>query len=323
MNAKGNKFLRIVLWTVGILILVPIVLIATLPLWLGPIARPGINATVPRFTKTSFDIGRLYLNPYTGRFELGDFVMGNPEGYKEPTLASVSNLVFDVAITTLGDKYVHVEEVVVDGLFASVVKGGENDVDNIVQLQYNLAGGKEKYEAKEAAAKEAAQVAKADGERKAKAAEAEERAKLDAMSKDERREYEADMKAKAEAKAEAKEAAAKKFVIDHLLLRNVRVKYGFVTIPILKIELHDLGKESDGLTAEDLLNEIWQAILSSASAVGDGAKAIGGMIGTGAGKAADALGSGASAAGDAIGSGAKAVGDGAGKAMDAVKGLFK
>ena len=309
MNAKGKKIFKIVLWTVGILVLIPVVLVATLPLWLGPIARPIVNKTAPQFTKTSFNIDSLYLNPYTGRFELGDFVMGNPEGYKEPTLASVSNLVFDVAMKTICDKYVHVEEVIVDGVFVSLVKGGENNVDNIVQLQYNLAGGKEKYEANQAAAKVEGEAKKAADEAEAKAAEEKEQAKLDAMTKEERKAY----VEKQEAKAAAKEAAAKKFVIDHVLIRNVKVKYGFVTIPVpVTIEMRDLGKKSDGVTISEFFSAVWKEILKSASAVGDGAKALGGLIGSGAGKA-----------GDAIGSGAKAVGEGAGKAMDAVKGLFK
>ena len=307
MNAKAKKVVKIVLWTLGILILIPVVLIATLPLWLGPIARPSVNKIVPQFTKTAFDIGHLYLNPYTGRLEFGDFAMGNPEGYNEPTMISISNLVFDVAMTTLNDKYVHVEEVIVDDLFVSVVKGGENNVDNIVQLQYNLAGGKEKYEAKQAAAKAASEAAKAADEAAAKADAEAEKAKLDAMSAEER---EACL-AKQEADAMAKEAAAKKFVIDHVLLRNVKVKYGMLTLPVPTIELRDLGKESDGLTVSEFFSAIWQAILKSAMAVGDGVKALGGLLGTGAG-----------AAGDALGSGAKAVGAGAGKAIDAVKGLF-
>ena len=319
MNAKAKKVVKIVLWTLGILILIPVVLIATLPLWLGPIARPSINQIVPQFTKTSFNIDRLYLNPYTGRFELGDFTMGNPEGYKEPTLAAISNLVFDVAMTTLNDKYVHVEEVLVDGLFVSLVKGGENNVDNILQLQYNLAGGKEKYEAKQAASKTASEAAKAKDEAKAKADAEAEKAKLDAMSAEEREAY----LAKQEAEAAAKEAAAKKFVIDHVLIRNVKVKYGFVTIPVpVTIEMHDLGKKSDGVTISEFFSAVWQEILKSATAVGDGVKALGGLLGSGAGKAGDALGAGASKAGDALGSGAKAVGEGAGKAIDAVKGLF-
>jgi len=320
MNAKAKKILKIVLWTLGIIIAIPIVLILTLPLWLGPIARPGINAMVPKITKTSFDIDHLYLNPYTGRLELGDFVMGNPAGYQEPTLVAISNLVFDLDVDTLASKYVHVEDIVVDGLFVSVVKGGENNVDNILQLQYNIAGGKEKYEAAQAVSQEKSAAKKEELAAKEQAAKAAEKAKLDAMTLEQREEYLEEQ----ELRAEAAERRKKKFVIDHVLLRGIKIKYGYVTIPVpVTIELRDLGKKSDGITMSEFFAEVWKAILKSASAVGDGAKALGGMIGDGAGKGMEMLGTGTDKAKEMFGSGTKAVGEGAGKAVDAVKGWFK
>ena len=78
-----------------------------------------------------------------------------------------------------------------------------------------------------------------------------------------------------------------------------------MTIPVPSITLTDIGKKSDGASLEDIVDQIWQAILKSALAVGDGAKAAVGAVGDGAKAAADA------------------VSDGAGKAVDAVKGLFK
>lgn len=301
MNAKVKKIVKILAWIVGIIILIPILLIATLPLWLGPIARPIVNSAAPGYTGTSFNIGHLSLNPYTGRLELGDFVLGNPEGYSEPTAVAVSNLVVDVAMTTLNDKYVHVEEITVDGVFVSYLKGGEHDVPNFTQIQFNLAGGKEKYEENKARSQE---LAAAD-EAKVEAEAAELQKKLDAMSDEERAEYDRQQ-------AEA-ELAAKKFIIDHVLISNVKIKYGFLTIPIpVDIELTDLGKESDGLTLSEFFDAIWQAILKSAMAAGDGAKALGGLISGGA----EILGDGAGKAVDALG-------DGAGKAVDAIKGLFK
>ena len=342
---KMPKAVKVILWIVGILIAIPVILVATLPLWLGPIARPCVNKVVPGMTKTSFNIGKLYLNPYTGRLELGDFAMGNPEGYKEPTLAAISNLVFDVAMTTLGDKYVHVEEVIVDDVFFSLVKGGENNVDNILQLQYNLAGGKEKYEAKQAESAKAGEARKTADAAKAKAEAEAEKAKLDAMTKEQREEYLAEQ----ELKAAEEELAAKKFVIDHVLLRNVKVKYGMMTFPVPTIELRDLGKESDGVTIGEFFNSIWQAILKSASALGDMIGDVAGAAGKAFGNAADAsskalgnaadasgkalgnaadatgkaLGNAADATGKALGNAAGAAGEALGNATDKLKGLFK
>ena len=303
-----KKLLKILGITILSIVALALLLVLTLPLWLGPVVKPLANAAVPKITKTSFNLGHLSLNPYTGRFELGDMVLGNPAGYDEPTAVAVSNIVVDVAMTTACDKYVHIEEVTIDGVFVSLVKGGENNVDNMLQIQYNVAGGKDKYDEKQA---------------KAKAEKAE--------------------KAEKPEEAEPAKESGKKIVIDVLTLNDIKVKYGMITIPVPSITLKDLGKESDGLTAGELFEKIWEAIINAALAVGDGAKALGGMlmsgasaVGDGAGKAIDAIGAGKAA--DAIGEGAgktvdavkdgagkavDAIGDGASKAADAIKGLFK
>ena len=300
-----KKLLKILGITILSIVALALLLVLTLPLWLGPVVKPLANSAVPKLTKTSFNLGHLSLNPYTGRFELGDMVLGNPAGYDEPTAVAVSNIVVDVAMTTACDKYVHIEEVTIDGVFVSLVKGGENNVDNMLQIQYNVAGGKEKYDEKQA---------KAESEAKAKPDE-----------------------------GEVEDADSKKIVIDVLTLNDIKVKYGMVTIPVPSITLKDLGKESDGLTASELFEKVWEAILNAALAVGDGVKALGGLLKSGAGavgdgagkaidaigagKAADAIGDGAGKAADAVKGGAgkavDAIGDGAGKAADAIKGLFK
>ena len=309
-----KKFLKIVGGIILGIVVLALALVLTLPLWLGPVVKPLANAAVPKITKTTFNLGHLSLNPYTGRFELGDMQLGNPEGYSEPTALAVSNIVVDVAMTTACDKYVHIEEVTVEGVFVSLVKGGPNNVDNMLQIQYNIAGGKEKYE-----------------ENKARQ-EAEKEAKKSDEKPEEPKEPEAD-------------EAGKKIVIDRLTLNDIKVKYGLITIPIPSITLTDLGKESDGMSMDELFGSIWDAILNAALAVGDGAKALGGMlkagasvvgdgagkavdvISGGAGKAADVVSDGAGKAVDAVSSGAgkavDAAGEAAGKAADAIKGLFK
>jgi len=183
-----KKILKFIAYAVGAVVLLAILLVLTLPLWLGTIFRPTVCAAVPKMTKTTFEMSKLYLNPYTGRFELGGFVLGNPKGYSEPEAVSISNLVLDVAMTTLADKYVHVEEITVDGVFVSYIDGGEHGVDNFTQIQYNVAGGKDKYEAKKKKKSEAENAEK----------EKEEKAKEDAVEE------------------EIEELEKKKYVIDHL-----------------------------------------------------------------------------------------------------------
>ena len=292
-----KKILKFIAYAVGAIVLLAVLLVLSLPLWLGTIFRPAVCAAVPKMTKTTFEMSRLYLNPYTGRFELGGFVLGNPKGYSDPVAASISNLVVDVAMNTLADKYVHVEEITVDGVFVSYIDGGEHDVDNFTQIQYNVAGGKEKYEA----AKKKAEKEKAENP------------------------------VEEEVEDEIDELEKKKYVIDRLTVKNVRVKYGIlpaISLPV-DIVLTDIGKESEGATLSEVLDSVWKAILKGVSSVGDGVKAIGNLfssgadkVGDGAGKAASAVGEGASKAAEAVGDGAskaaEAVGDGASKAVDTV-----
>ena len=290
-----KKILKFMAYAIGAIVLLALLLVLTLPLWLGTIFRPTVCAVVPKMTKTTFEMSKLYLNPYTGRFELGGFVLGNPDGYGEPVAASISNLVLDVAMTTLADKYVHVEEITVDGVFVSYIDGGEHDVDNFKQIQYNVAGGKEKYDA----AKKKAEQKKAEREKAEDIAEEEVEDELEELEK-------------------------KKYVIDRLTVKNVRVKYGILPAIALPVDivLTDIGKESDGATFSEILDSVWKAILKSTGAIGDGVKAVGNLFSGGA----DKVGDGASKAADVIGDGAKkatdAVGEGAKKTTEAVKKLF-
>ena len=275
-----KKAVKIVLWGLGGLVALLVVLVATMPLWVGTIARPIVNGIAPKITKTSFNIGKLYVNPWTGRVEVGDFVLGNPDGYSDPHAVELKSLVFDLDMTKmLGDAY-WIEEVTVDGLFVSYAIGGENNVDNIKQILINVAGGKEKYDAQQA--------------RKA-ALKAEKEAKDEAAK-------EAAEKAAEEAgeKLEEEEEDELKFVVDQFALRDVKVKVQVITLPVPNFTLTDVGKDTGGASIGDILDDVWTSILSGASSLGDGAKTLGGLVNKGAGAAADAAADGAKKTADAV-----------------------
>lgn len=298
-----KKALKIIGGIVLAIVALVIVLVLTLPIWLGPVVKPVANTAVPKITKTDFHLGHLSLNPYTGRFELGDMQLGNPSNYDEKQAVTLDKLVVDVAMNTLATDVIHVEEVTVDGVFVSYVSA--DGVNNFDQIQYNVAGGKEKYEANKA---------KAEAEAKTSA----------------------DKSAKEEEKADEDEGPSKRLVIDKLVINNIKFKLGMITLPVPSLTLTDLGKKSDGITLKELGEQIMQAIMKSATAVGDGVKALGNMLGDGASvvgegaskaasavgesasKAASVVGDGASKTVDAVGEGAKKLGEGAGKAVDAV-----
>ena len=161
-----------------------------------------------------------------------------------------------------------------------------------------------------------------------------------------------DEKEKKEETEEEKKSEMK-VIIDHIRISGTKVKLMendvIPPVPIMTIELNDIGKESDGTSFEEVWKSLSDAFMKGMSSVGDGLGALGGLIGDGAataaGATADAAKNVASGAADAaknvasgatdvakgaagaVSDGAKAaadaVGDTAQKAVDGVKNLFK
>ena len=144
------KLIKILLKTVVCIVVLVLVALLALPLWFGPVVKTAANAAVPGIVKTDFHMGHLHLNPYTARFELGDMQLSNPQGYSEKYAVTLGDIIFDAETLSLATDVIHIEEITVKDVFVSVVSGGENNVGNFKPIPYNVAGGKEKYEAAQA-----------------------------------------------------------------------------------------------------------------------------------------------------------------------------
>lgn len=111
-----------------------------------------------------------------------------------------------------------------------------------------------------------------------------------------------------------------KVVIDRLTIRNVKVKYGFLTIPVpVEVVLTDLGRESNGVTLMEVVNKVCTTVLNGITAAGGGLESLGkGALGIG--------GEGLKNAGSSLKEAAKSL-KGANDALKGVgeelKGLFK
>ena len=289
------KAMKIVLKVIVAIIAIAIVALLLLPLWFGPVAKLVANSVVPGIVKTDFNLGHIYLNPYNARFELGDMQLSNPSGYSEKYAATLGNVVFDAETLSLMSDVIHIEEITVKDVFVSVVSGGENKVDNFKQIQYNVAGGKEKFEAAEAEKAEKAKIMELEAKETAQA------------------------KREDEKPSAAEEKPAKKVIIDKLRISGLKVQYGFLPISIpVTIELTDIGKESGGATFTEAGLEIWEGILKAAGVAGDQLKAFGNLTGDAAKQATESLGGATKSAGEAVNKAA----DEAKKALDSIKKLW-
>lgn len=289
------KAIKILLKVVVAIIALVVVALLALPLWFGPVVKTVANSTVPKVVKTDFHLGHLHLNPYTARFELRDMQLANPAGYSEKYAVTLGDITFDAETLSLATDVIHVEEITVKDIFVSVVSGGENKVGNFKQIQYNVAGGKEKYEA-----------AQAEKEDKAKLAELQ--AKETAQEKRE-----------PEPQTAEEEKPAKKVIIDKLHISGLKVQLGFLPLALpATIELTDIGRETGGATLADAWQQILTGILKAAGVAGDQLKALGNLTGDAAKQVTEAAGKAAAQATEAVGNAAGAVGNVAGQATEAV-----
>lgn len=281
------KIIKFLVKFVICILAILLIAVLALPLWFGPVVKSVANVAVPKVVETEFNLRHLALNPYTSRFELGDLQLWNPVGYPEKFAVTVGDIIFDAETLSLATDVIHIEEIKVKDVFVSYVKGGKYNVDNFTQIQYNIAGGKEKYEATQAAKAEQEQLEELQ-------------AKEDAQAKRENEPSE--------------DAKSKRVIIDRLEISGFVFQWGIFPIRVPSLTLVDIGRQSGGATVKDALTQIWTSILKSAGVAFDQLQALGGFIGDSAAQAGKLAGDAAAQAGKA----AKQATESATKAMSGV-----
>lgn len=264
------RVFKCLLWCVVGLLALSLLLVATLPLWISPVATGIAGGLVPRFTGTGFAMERFYVNPWSGTVRVNGVRLSNPDGFGSAPALSVKSFALDVSISELFGNTLHVRDLVIDDTLASYYSHkGTNNMEVIL-----------------------ANVDKA-------------------LKSDEPKE---------EAKApEEKKKSEMKFIIDHVRISGTRVKLlksdMVPPMPVVDIEMKDIGKESGGATFGEVAKAFTDAIMKGMSKAGEGLGALGGAIGSGIKDASSAVGNATSSAKEAVGT----VGDSATSAMDGAK----
>ena len=139
-----KKLLKFLLWTfVGILALV-LVLVLTIPLWLGSTVATVATKMAPEYTGTPFVLEGVGINPYTGKYSITKLMLGNPKGYPVPTAFSVSNVKVDVEMASLFSDTIHIREIAIIDPYASYVSNeGTNNFEWIMAHVNEKMGPKE------------------------------------------------------------------------------------------------------------------------------------------------------------------------------------
>ncbi len=135
----GKKIGKFVLWfVVGLLAFVGI-LVASSPLWIGPVVTTAANAIVPKYTGTEFSLQEFGFNIYNGKLHVGGVNLANPKGYDVETAVSVGSLDVDVDMSTVLSKRIVISDIGVTNVFVSVVSDDEG-IGNFAAIAANAAG---------------------------------------------------------------------------------------------------------------------------------------------------------------------------------------
>ncbi len=264
----------------GGLVVVLAALFAALELSLDKVVLKGVNAAAPAALGVPVTLQDASISLLRGKAALQGLHIGNPEGFKTDGLFDLGSIAVDIDNSTLLSDTIVIKEIAIDGLALTYEKGLLDS--NLGALIEQLSAGAEK-EAPEAG-------------------EAEEPTEPQ----------------------DATEKPAKKVVIEKLSITGSRMNFsitgaaaltggGAIPLPLPPITLTDLGKEKEGITFVEAIQEVLQAIAGAAGTAIAGAGNLVGDAGKAVGEGAMDVGEGAVEAGKVVGGAAldagKAVGD--------------
>ena len=292
---KMLKFVGIVL---GVFLALALLLVLTLPLWIGGVVKITANTAVPPMTRTEFKINGFSCNWYNGRLEIADVKLSNPEGFDQKMAFTLGEVFVDVDMSTIFSDPMVIEKIEVKDVFVSYLDGshGTNNFEIITANVKDFLG-----------------IEPEDDE---------DDDEVEAPSKDATKEV-----AKEQPKEEAKQEVAneeekggsgRKFIIDDILIDSVVVQYGAVTLPLkMPIHLTGIGRDLGGLNAENAWKEIFSQFWRSLTNIGAGILSLGSAGMDKAGEMLDSL-----KVKDGANSAIKATSDAVDKASGAIKNLF-
>ena len=155
-----GRLVKFAVWGIAGLLFLAILLIATLPLWISPVASGVAGKIVPGFTGTDFRLDRFSFNPYSGSLSVSGVKLSNPKGFGETAAFSLDSFNMELSVGSLFSDTILVRDVVIDDAFVSYYShDGKNNFDVILanvekatSAKGENAGNAEPDKAKEEAA---------------------------------------------------------------------------------------------------------------------------------------------------------------------------
>lgn len=137
---------------IGIIVFILIVVLFIAIMNLGSIVKTGINTVVPQVTKCETHVDDVSFNVFSGKFEIKNLVINNPEGYKTDHAFSLGHIFVKVNMGTLFSDVIEIDQVLIDAPEITYEVGLGNSNLNTILENVNSAlpasDGEEKKEEK-------------------------------------------------------------------------------------------------------------------------------------------------------------------------------
>lgn len=144
MASGKSKFLI----SFGVLVAVAVVAVVIVSKTLDSAVTKGVNTFAPKITGTTVTLESARISPLSGSGSLSGLVIGNPEGWSDNNLASLSHIHLDVApMSLLGDTIV-IEDMVIEApVFRYETKIVASNVKDLLKNIEKIAGAASEGEA--------------------------------------------------------------------------------------------------------------------------------------------------------------------------------
>jgi hypothetical protein len=249
-----KKGLKILVWTVGVIVAVVLLAVLSLPLWISPMVKTAAAVGGPKALGAPVSVGGVSLNPFTGSLAINKVAVGNPSGYSQNNAFAVDKVAVKLKLASLFS-----DTIVIDKIEIAAPS-----------IRYETASGKANFNAMMEYAQKGAST------------------NAVAQAKPEEKKPEA-----AASKEGGKKVIINEFSLNGAKVAFATgITMGkAVTIPLPPIVLKDIGKKSNGATIGEVLNEVTAAITEGVGKAASGiTSGVGSILSSGkeGGKAADA-----------------------------------
>lgn len=123
-----------ILSIVGIVL---VVLIVTVLLFLGHIIKAGIETAGPKIAGVPMSVEKVRINPFSGSVHVKALVIGNPEGFKSPSIMELGEFNLDISLPSLFTDTILIKRIVISEPQITYEKALRTS--NLAELQKNLA----------------------------------------------------------------------------------------------------------------------------------------------------------------------------------------